>query len=126
MDSPKRPWWTGPEGSLLSEADGLALCVQKSSLTGNIRFFVLCCSDDATEPSRALAAGSEPSALRAMVAAEKSAAAVWQLLTAVWDVGPEPDDEGVLWPPWNAAQQPSLWVATSRPARSPSVLSMVE
>ncbi len=74
MGSPREVWWTGPAGSLLSDANGFALSIQRSTSVGCIQYAVVGkLASDALLPS-VLTSGNERTALRAMAAAEDAAA----------------------------------------------------
>ncbi|HET6804197.1 MAG TPA: hypothetical protein VFH59_01980 [Frateuria sp.] len=76
MVNPKEVWTAKPDRPLCTESLGFELCVRSSTQAGQIRFTVRNRPDRAGDPSCVLVAGKRPSAMQAMAAAERAAAAL--------------------------------------------------
>jgi hypothetical protein len=103
MDIPKKMWRTGPNGTLLSEANGFRLIIEQSAAIGHIRFLVLSEPRDEAASPLILASGNKRSALRAMAAAERAASIVGRWPAEMWRRGTKSIAEFSAHPAWEAA-----------------------
>jgi hypothetical protein len=100
-------WWTGPAGSLSSEAHGFALSVRRPKEGGWIQFRVLSDHDGTSVEYCLFASGNARSAAEAMASAEDAAAFIALWPPTVWDLGTGAAGGCVLWPRLKFSAVPS-------------------
>jgi hypothetical protein len=97
MGNRKGIWWTSPDDSLLSKANGFALSV-RHTIKGRFEYLVLRDHDDPGAPSSILASGYEQSAVEGMEAAEKAAFRLLRPPAAMGEIGIGAASLPALWP----------------------------
>jgi hypothetical protein len=108
-------WWTGPAGSLSSEAHGFALSVRRPKEGGWIQFRVLSDHDGTRAQYCLFASGNARSASEAMASAEDAAAFIALWPPPLWELGIGAAGQCMLWPRFKSSASRSPLTARIGP-----------